>query len=435
MFAMHQQTSEKKHADSSKTKGALTPAQRGPVVQSGFVLQRSVGNSRLQTWAAQRTVSGSSPRRIQRQCGCGGACASCASKDETQRVQTQLTVGPAHDVYEQEADRVADSILRMPETSFDTETQGLGASIQRIGGGEGGGFDPGPGFQAQQTGGQSLSSSTRGFMEARFGTDFGAVRVHTDSAAQASAYQIQARAYTVGNHITLGNGASENDKHLMAHELTHVVQQGGAGKEAQRSPLSPRIQRDPPQQACPGGTKTITVDLVSLDGSTRDAPGDLDFANKVFKPCCVQFQLGVGLSTTQANSSTWLGGDTDLNVGNCGAASQEELDTYNGAAAAHGTTGRFRTFYVASISSGARADSYPPYCATGTAAPLSGMVSVTNSGASRSLAHEFGHILINSASHTGIDNPADTGNLMVPTNTSTGEALDATQCTTIFGNA
>jgi hypothetical protein len=352
------------------------------------------------------------------------------------RVQAKLTVGPAHDGYEQEADRMADSVMRMPEASVETGTQSLGESIQRIPAGDGGGFDPGPDFQALQAGGQPLSASTRQFMEPRFGADFGHVRIHTDAAAQTSAAQIQARAYTVRHHITLGKGASENDRHLIAHELTHVVQQGGAEASAQPSPLSNRIQRDPPQAAnpCPNGVKTVTIDLVSLEGSTRDAPADLDFANNVFRPCCVQFQLGLGL-TTSTNSSTWLGGDTDLSVGACGAPTQEELDTYSGSQAAHGLTSRIRAFYVETISSGDRADSYPPYCATGTAAPLSGMVTVTNSGRSRSLSHELGHFLLNSPNHTGIDNPADTGNLMVPTNTSTGDALDATQCATIFGNA
>ncbi len=393
-------------------------------------LQRAVGNSLLQ--------SSATGKHIQRKCACGGSCSACGVKDETKRIQTKLRVGLAHDAYEQEADRVADSIMRMPETSIKKETQSLASSIQRIADGDGGGFDPGPDFQAQQNGGQPLSASTRNFMEPRFGTDFSQVRVHTDSGAQASANQIQARAYTFGNHITLGNDASENDKHLMAHELTHVVQQGGAEESAQRTPLSPRIQRDPPPAAdpCPDGVKTITVDLVSLRGSNRDPNHDLTFANTVFRSCCVQFQLGTGLTVHPDDSDRWLGGDTVLDrLTACGTISTEEQTMYDEAAANYGITSPFRAFYVASMNPGARGASKPPYCATGVAAPYVNTARISNTAQDRSLAHEFGHILLNSGAHTGIDNPADTANLMIPTNNATGSTLDATQCATIFGNA
>ncbi len=60
-------------------------------------------------------------------------------------------------------------------------------------------------------------------MEARLGVDFSQVRVHTDSAARASAAQFGARAYTSGSHVVIGDGGA--DKHTLAHELTHVIQQ------------------------------------------------------------------------------------------------------------------------------------------------------------------------------------------------------------------
>ncbi|WP_399125879.1 DUF4157 domain-containing protein [Streptomyces sp. ITFR-6] len=60
-------------------------------------------------------------------------------------------------------------------------------------------------------------------MEARFGTDFSDVRLHTDATAQRSAAEIGARAYTSGSHIVLGGATT--DAHTLAHELTHVVQQ------------------------------------------------------------------------------------------------------------------------------------------------------------------------------------------------------------------
>jgi hypothetical protein len=78
-------------------------------------------------------------------------------------------------------------------------------------------------------GGQPLETSTRHFMESRFGNDFGGVRVHTDARASDSAKAVQAHAYTVGNDIVFQSGhyAPETDagRHMLAHELTHVVQQ------------------------------------------------------------------------------------------------------------------------------------------------------------------------------------------------------------------
>jgi hypothetical protein len=78
-------------------------------------------------------------------------------------------------------------------------------------------------------GGAPLDNDTRGFMESRLGADFSDVRVHTDAAASDSARSVQAHAYTVGSDVVFQSGkyAPENDsgKRMLAHELTHVVQQ------------------------------------------------------------------------------------------------------------------------------------------------------------------------------------------------------------------
>ncbi|MFH9136087.1 DUF4157 domain-containing protein [Streptomyces sp. NPDC017524] len=74
-----------------------------------------------------------------------------------------------------------------------------------------------------RSGGRPLDDATRGDMEARLGADFSDVRIHNDSAAKASAAEVGARAYTSGNHVVLGDGGT--DKHTLAHELTHVIQQ------------------------------------------------------------------------------------------------------------------------------------------------------------------------------------------------------------------
>ncbi|RCH68942.1 DUF4157 domain-containing protein [Streptomyces sp. SDr-06] len=74
-----------------------------------------------------------------------------------------------------------------------------------------------------RTSGRPLDEATRTDMETRLGADFSDVRVHNDAAAKASATEVGARAYTSGNHIVIGQGGG--DRHTLAHELTHVIQQ------------------------------------------------------------------------------------------------------------------------------------------------------------------------------------------------------------------
>jgi hypothetical protein len=76
--------------------------------------------------------------------------------------------------------------------------------------------------------GRSLDHGLRRDMEGALGHDFSGVRVHSDAPAAASARSINAAAYTVGNNIVLGQGTSlggTGGRKLLAHELTHVVQQ------------------------------------------------------------------------------------------------------------------------------------------------------------------------------------------------------------------
>lgn len=88
-------------------------------------------------------------------------------------------------------------------------------------------------YQALRGAGHPLDPATRAFMESRLGHDFGQVRVHTDARAAASADAVQARAYTVGPDVAFAAGAyapgTAEGRRLLAHELTHVVQQRAAG--------------------------------------------------------------------------------------------------------------------------------------------------------------------------------------------------------------
>jgi len=92
------------------------------------------------------------------------------------------------------------------------------------------GLEIGSGISAIEGSGQPLAKSTRSSFEPRFGSDFSNVRMHKDSYGGGQAEALQAKASTVGSDIIVGTGRLTPEtpagKHLLAHELVHVVQQG-----------------------------------------------------------------------------------------------------------------------------------------------------------------------------------------------------------------
>ena len=160
-------------------------------------------------------------------------------------LQTKLTINQPGDQHEQEADRVAEQVMRMPDPdirlqrkcSCDASSSGpceqCGAPlIQRRATAvdtSSSAAAPAIVHDTLHSSGQALDLSTRAFFEARFKQDFGHVRVHTDKQAATSAEQISARAYTVGRDIVFGSGEysprTMMGQQLLAHELAHVVQQ------------------------------------------------------------------------------------------------------------------------------------------------------------------------------------------------------------------
>ncbi|MDH3317979.1 MAG: DUF4157 domain-containing protein, partial [Gammaproteobacteria bacterium] len=91
--------------------------------------------------------------------------------------------------------------------------------------------------------GSPIRPDVRSVLESGMGADLSGVRVHQDSAAHEAAASIGAKAFTHKSHIWLGAGQSQSDMHLMAHEATHVVQQGGGRRAAGVSQAAPRVQR------------------------------------------------------------------------------------------------------------------------------------------------------------------------------------------------
>ncbi|HEU0304366.1 MAG TPA: DUF4157 domain-containing protein [Gaiellaceae bacterium] len=113
--------------------------------------------------------------------------------------------------------------------------------------------------------GRPLEPGVRGEMEARLGHDFSQVRVHADDRAAASAQAVAAEAYTVGRHVVFGGGAyrptSDEGRRLVAHELTHVVQQGGGDHGGARLAVAPArgALEAEAESALPGRTAAPSV--------------------------------------------------------------------------------------------------------------------------------------------------------------------------------
>lgn len=183
---------------------------------------------------------------LQRKCACGGSAGTCeeCSKKKRFGLQAKLKVSAPGDIYEQEADRIANQIVTSPAHSAVT---GAPPGIQRLATQPRGRMNATPDATNHVIAGPATQMDTalRGDMEQRFGYDFSRVRLHFGSKAEQSAREVNANAYTVGQDIVFGAGRfapqTSEGRRLIAHELTHVVQQSGA--------VSGVLQRAPADQA------------------------------------------------------------------------------------------------------------------------------------------------------------------------------------------
>jgi hypothetical protein len=212
----------------------------------------------LRTAAAKPAQAAPASVMLQRKCACGagasgliGECEEC-SKKKMAGLQTKLRVNEPGDVYEQEADRVAEQVMAKPAHPAVTAAP---PRIQRLTRQSNGQADAAPSSvdRTLASPGRPLEPALRQDMEQRFGHDFGRVRVHSGVAAEQSAQDVNANAYTVGHNIVFGSGrfvpGTYEGRLLLAHELTHVMQQsGGVGvREVRRQPQTERelTEREP----------------------------------------------------------------------------------------------------------------------------------------------------------------------------------------------
>ena len=147
-----------------------------------------------------------------------------------------LLIGSTGNTLEQEADRIAESVVSGRagggvSSLSPVQVQRAGAGGQQSSGPASSGLSAPPLVNhVVERPGQSLDLGTRTFMERRFGHDFSQVRIHSDDRAAESARAMNALAYTVGTDIVFGSQQFAPQTHfgkrLLAHELTHVLQQG-----------------------------------------------------------------------------------------------------------------------------------------------------------------------------------------------------------------
>jgi len=209
-------------------------------------------------------------------------------------VQTKLTVGAPGDKYEQEADSMAAKVMTMPDSAIkppiqrqareDTEAvqmqplvNSISPLVQRESGTEDevqmksgakrasdGSSVASSSIESRLTsskgGGSALPDNVRRFMEPRFGADFSNIKVHTDSNAVQMNKEVGAQAFAHGGDIYFGAGKSPGNNELTAHELTHTIQQGAAGR------MNKEVRRQPQQEE---EQETVQAKEISISGQEK----------------------------------------------------------------------------------------------------------------------------------------------------------------------
>jgi Domain of unknown function (DUF4157) len=236
-------------------------------------------------------------------------------------IQTKLAIDTPGDEYEQEADRVAEQVMRMPELQLQRACACGGACskcraeqsehgherlhTKRVESGTWGQTKVSPIIhELLRSPGQPIDLATRAFMEPRFGHDFSHVRVHTDERAADSARAVNAAAYTAGHHLVFAAGryspTTTSGRHLLAHELAHSVQQGFAPNRL------PQTVDDPGN--APHRQETSAVPIPDVPGSLviNSTPG-VHMARKDDPPKAPKCDTGLALRWGQETTCSRFG--------------------------------------------------------------------------------------------------------------------------------
>ncbi len=343
-------------------------------------------------------------------------------------------------------------------------------------------------IQAQLGGGSPLDSGVRARMEAAFGHDFSRVRVHTDGQAASLSLSLNARAFTIGSDVAFGAseyrpGTPVGDA-LIAHELAHVAQQGGATTAA--APLQkgegtynaleedadvsamgavvslwsgakgglakvaqntmPRLRSGLRLSRCkdesapsgaaksaPTGTpttvpsaappmKTVSLHIVHLEKGPASHDADLTQGQETYKQANVKLNVVKSLPFDDAKTKSLIGDDYVLDeFTSVGTPTAEEAKLTSEAAGR--TDGAISMYYVKGMSRGSTGESFWPKDWP-TVKPS---VVITSKDSKETFSHELGHVLLNDGGHH-----PDRDNLMFTTNFKFN--LDETQRKTIHNS-
>lgn len=280
-------------------------------------------------------------------------------------LQAKLMVGPANDQYEQEADRMAEQVMSMP-TAVHAPNEGGQGSLQRqeedelaqmkpqlIQRDSAAGFATDDTFERnlnnQRSSGSPLSDALRADFEPKFGADFSGVRVHTNEQSHQLNHAIQAKAFTTGQDIFFSQGAyepaSRAGQELIAHELTHVVQQN-AGMVNRMT-----AQGDQDRQSPGADILSMSGEGPAIQAKTKEEiarHGSFDINGAKYKllegegcEISIQFKLGTGIpsgtkiSFIQAIRTITIHGDSSVTSaqkvgGQEPAKGFERLDQFKG---------------------------------------------------------------------------------------------------------
>jgi pyrrolidone-carboxylate peptidase len=243
---------------------------------------------------------------------------------QSRRLQAKLSISHPGDIYEEEADRVAEQAMRMPEPALQRTCAPCAAGgslcpkceddqkrvVQRKTEPVSDPVDTSvPDTFLQNLGpGQPLDPSTRAFFEPRFGHDFSQVRVHTDSDATTSARELNAQAYTIGQDMYFAEGRYKPEtaegKNLLAHELTHTIQQRSNalhGRLMRRWDSASECASQPPDK----WVQLVVIDQQTEQSATvhwSDGTTERDICSTGKGHCCVEPGAAEGGTCSAARS-------------------------------------------------------------------------------------------------------------------------------------
>jgi Domain of unknown function (DUF4157) len=261
-------------------------------------------------------------------------------------IQPKLSVGAADDPFEHEADAIADRVMRMPDSSFIQRkcvsceheeeeqihrkiTPFIQKSTSQTPPLEAGGLASESvtnQINATRGGGNRMPENTLSFMESRFGTDFSGVKIHTDTNAVQMSRELNAQAFTVGSDIYFNEGKyspdSDSGKHLLAHELTHTVQQGGGiDRKIQRQVNAVEINCGDAQIHFAHDDTTTSYALNhcnvtdgEYDARVRLSTNRVEFTLNETESRVTNFDFGYNIDPGQSSPNTFFRGQNSVRI-------------------------------------------------------------------------------------------------------------------------